>query len=187
MWRVRPRKQKQPGVMNKWESAYGERLELAKSVSPMPSVYTAGRTEKPKTRRSSRKCGVACPTEWKEQCAVVKWAEAMVETNQEPRLLFLVGSASGARLTMGNLMKLKRAGVIKKAWPDLFLAVPTWDRTAPHIEIPGLFIELKRKKGGTLSQEQREMNVRLLEQGYEVCVCKGAEEAIKTIKTYLGI
>jgi len=127
----------------------------------------------------------ACPTEWEEQCAVVAWANLMVETRQEPRLDFLVGSASGARLTIGNLMKLKRAGVIKKAWPDLFLAVPRFSRLEQTYY--GLFIELKRIKGGTVSAEQAIMIGDLQSLGYKAIVCRGADHAIQTIKEYLGM
>jgi hypothetical protein len=107
----------------------------------------------------------------------------MVETRQEPRLRFLVGSASGARLTMGNLMKLKRAGVIKKAWPDLFLSVPQ------RYPVPycGLYIELKRVKGGTVSSDQAIMIGDLQSLGYKAIVCRGAAHAIAEIKRYLGI
>ena len=127
----------------------------------------------------------ACPTEWEEQCAVVAWANLMVETGQEPRLEFLVGSASGARLTIGNLMKLKRAGVIKKAWPDIFLSVPSFIHE-PH-DYYGLYIELKRLKGGIVSVEQRAMLDELEAQSYCVRVCRGADHTIQTIKDYLGM
>lgn len=131
-----------------------------------------------------RRKAIEVPTEWEEQCAVISWAELMVSTGQEPLLRFLVGSASGARLTMGNLMKLKRAGVIKKAWPDLFLAVAveTYHRDLFH----GLFIELKRRKGGTVSPEQAIMIGDLQSLGYKAIVCKGADHAITEIKRYLG-
>ena len=136
---------------------------------------------RPKIKRSE----IPYPTEWEEQCAVVKWAEMMVETGQEPRLKFLVGSASGARLTVGNLMKLKRAGVIKKAWPDLHLAVAHF--SSHDNQYFSIFIELKRVKGGVLSPEQSEMHKLLRDEGNKVVVCKGADAAIETIRQYLGI
>lgn len=39
MWKVRPRKPKIQGVMNKWESAYAERLEVAKKTGEVVSYH----------------------------------------------------------------------------------------------------------------------------------------------------
>ena len=39
MWRVRPCKRKKSGVMNKWESAYAERLEMAKKAGEVVSYH----------------------------------------------------------------------------------------------------------------------------------------------------
>ena len=144
------------------------------------------RPERPKIKRSAKKSiPVACPLEEDEQATVIRWGEMMVSTGQEPRLRFLVGSASGARLTVGNLMKLKRAGVIKKAWPDLHLAVAHF--SSHDDQYFSLFIELKRIKGGVLSPEQAEMHDLLRDEGNKVVVCKGSDRAIDELKLYLGI
>lgn len=45
-----------------------------------------------------------------------------------------------------------------------------------------IFIELKRTKGGVLSQAQKDWIAALEEAGQTVRVCKGAEEAIKFIE-----
>ena len=50
----------------------------------------------------------------------------------------------------------------------------------------GLYIEMKRKKGGKESSEQKEWREYLISQGYKAVVCKGADEAIAAIKEYLA-
>lgn len=66
----------------------------------------------------------------------------------------------------------------EKGMPDLAIFEP---RGAFH----GLFVELKRTRGGTVSVDQRIMMARLRDRGYQVAVCKGATEAIDTITAYL--
>jgi len=51
----------------------------------------------------------------------------------------------------------------------------------------GLYIELKRRKGGRVSYEQRDWLVRPNEQGYYAVVCKGFEAAKKTIEDYMEL
>ena len=139
-------------------------------------------------RRKVKRFPIQCPTERQEQDAVIKWAKMMVATGQEPRLKLLRCGFEGIRLNMGQRMMLKRQS-ISTGWPDIFLAVPMMhfglrNTCRDHM---GLYIELKRRKGGVVSQEQRDLCVLLMEQGYEVCFCKGADEAIETIKQYLGM
>ena len=119
-----------------------------------------------------------CPTEYQEQCAVIAWSRMMAATT-EPRLALLHGDASGVRVPIGCAVKMKRCGAVK-GFPDLMLPIAcgVWH---------GLFVELKRRRGGVVSPEQRTVHSMLQEQGYRVEVCKGADEAIKVISDYLGI
>ena len=129
------------------------------------------------------------PTEYEEQCAVIRWAR-MMSKNGHSELALLHGDASGVRVTPGVAVKMKRAGAVK-GWPDLFLPV----LGGPFAKAPekvgyhwiGLFIELKRRRGGVLSDDQAGVLNALEQEGYCVDVCRGADEAIKTIKKYLGI
>jgi hypothetical protein len=130
--------------------------------------------------------GTFLPTERQEQDAVLAWARLMVSTGQEPRLRLLRCGFEGLRLGMGTRMQVKRQS-IATGWPDLFLAVPKWDKSAPHVSVSGLFIELKRRKGGTVSAEQSRMIGDLNSLGYCAIVCRGADHAIQTIKYYLGM
>ena len=76
-------------------------------------------------------------------------------------------------------MKLKAEGV-RSGVPDLFLAYPT-----PFAH--GLFIEMKKRKGGRVSDSQKPFISELNEQGYKAVVCHGAEAAINEIKRYIAM
>jgi hypothetical protein len=49
----------------------------------------------------------------------------------------------------------------------------------------GLFIEMKRQKGGTVSPTQRDWIEYLLAQGYQAVVCRGFDAAREVIEQYL--
>jgi hypothetical protein len=140
-------------------------------------------------KRPKKPVTPACPYERDESMAVMRWARNMVETNQEPRLKLLRCGFEGLRLSMGVRMQVKRQSVCS-GWPDLFLSVPSTEEAADgwvteHIN--GLYIELKRQNGGTVSQEQKAMHQLLRVQGYRVVVCRGAVAAIDAICEYLGL
>lgn len=73
--------------------------------------------------------------------------------------------------------KLSDMGV-KAGVPDFFLPVARG-------EFHGLYIELKRQRGGKLSGKQSEMIERLRSNGYCVQVCHGAREAVDATIIYL--
>jgi hypothetical protein len=63
----------------------------------------------------------------------------------------------------------------------------------PDIDVPvkrfpygGLRIEMKRQKGGHVSDEQKLFHKLLRQQGYRVEVCKGWREAVEITKNYLS-
>lgn len=119
---------------------------------------------------------IRIPTEADEQKTLINWADVMVHRWPELRLLFHVpnGGSRNAR----EAKNLKQQGV-KPGVPDLFLPVA---RHGYH----GLFIEMKRRKGGRISEEQAKMMGDLREQGFCAWVCKGADSAIELITGYLG-
>lgn len=117
------------------------------------------------------------PSEEQEQEAVIQWAEASKAAHSELALLHHI--ANGGFRTKRTAAMLKRLGV-KPGVPDLFLPVP---RNGAH----GLFIEMKRIKGGRLSPYQEEWIRQLTRQGYTCAVCAGAEAAIGVIRGYLDI
>jgi hypothetical protein len=78
---------------------------------------------------------------------------------------------------------------VRKGVPDLCLPVPMWGRYTDDGQIDwyhGLFIEMKKEKGGTVSKEQKEWIELLKKQGYRVEVCKGYEAAVKVLEDYLN-
>jgi hypothetical protein len=119
------------------------------------------------------------PLEHEEQRAVIAWADAHKDT----RLRLLLAIPNGARVAMKTAKKLKAEG-LRAGVPDLFLPVPALTMTgAAH----GLFVEMKRVKGGAVSQEQGEWHEALRGQGYRVYVAHGADAAIAAICAYLGV
>ena len=119
---------------------------------------------------------VHVPTESQEQTAVFNWAAVMVRKWPELRLLHHIpnGGSRNAREAHNLRMQGVKAGI-----PDIFLPVA---RGGWH----GLYIEMKRRKGGRLSDEQAAMLEALREQGYCAWVCKGANDAIELITEYLS-
>lgn len=117
------------------------------------------------------------PTEEQEQEAVFQWAEIM--SNRYPELQLLAHIPNGGLRSKSEAVRFKRAGV-KKGFPDLILPVA---RKGYH----GLFIEMKRQKGGRLSQEQKYWLDALFQQGYLAVRCDGADEAIAILQKYFQL
>ena len=117
------------------------------------------------------------PTEEQEQVAVFQWAEIMM--NSYPELRWLIHIPNGGWRSKSEAVRFKRAGV-KKGVSDLFLPVA---RKGYH----GLWIEMKRKKGGRLSPEQKEWIDGMFAQGYLAVRCDGADEAIGMLERYLRL
>lgn len=114
-------------------------------------------------------------TESEEQIALFDWAEA--ESRRRPCLKLLFHIPNGGKRNMATAVRLKREGV-KAGVPDLLLPVP---REGFH----GLFIEIKRVKGGKTSEAQRWWLEQLKGMGYKAAVCRGWEEAAGMIADYL--
>ncbi len=111
-----------------------------------------------------------------EQCTLMQWwALACHGFGISEQLLFAI--PNGGQRNVVTAAKLKDEGV-RAGVPDLFLAVP-------REPFCGLFIEMKKAKGGRVSPKQQAMIQYLLEQGYLPCVCHGWIEAKATIENYL--
>ena len=115
------------------------------------------------------------PSEETEQITVMEWASLMAKQAPELDLLFHI--ANGGERHPAVAQKLKKAGV-KKGVPDLFLPVA---RGGAH----GLWVEMKRRKGGKVSPEQKEWMSALEAQGYVCVVAHGSDEACDAIWQYL--
>ena len=114
------------------------------------------------------------PLEEEEQKVFIEWCKMM--ENKYKGLELIHAIPNGGSRNEIEARNLKLTGV-KAGVPDLFLPVA---RNGKH----GLYIEMKRKKGGRVSEFQKDWLAKLTDQGYETAVCYGAEEAIKTIEEY---
>ena len=73
---------------------------------------------------------------------------------------------------------LKRAGVLRGA-PDILVALV-------RNGFPGLFIEMKKVKGGTVSADQKSVHLALRAQGYKMEVARGADRAWEIFEEYVN-
>ena len=115
------------------------------------------------------------PTESDEQQALFTWAKWNMK--RYPELELLTHIPNGGLRNVVVATKLKAEGT-QKGFPDIILPVA-------RQEYHGLAIELKRAKGGRLSEEQKWWLENLSKQGWLAVVCRGAAEAIDTLKRYL--
>lgn len=93
-----------------------------------------------------------------EQARLVMW----FRQTYPDTLIFAI--PNGGLRSKSQAMKLKVEGVVPGI-PDLF--IPAWR----------LWVEMKKAKGGKLSEEQKEMIIYLQSVGYHVIVGLGAEDA----------
>ena len=97
--------------------------------------------------------------------------------NKHPELALLYAIPNGGKRSIKTARMLKATGV-KAGVPDMCLPVPRY----PY---HGLYIELKRRKGGRVSEKQSEWLQDLRKEGYKTCVCYGSDETIQVIEDYL--
>lgn len=121
--------------------------------------------------------GLSVPTEDEEQESLFRWAA--FASAKYPFLKRLVHIPNEGKRSTGYGAKLKRMGLMK-GFPDIFLPFMSGSKG-------GLFIELKRSKGGRVTPEQEEWIASLNEAGYTAVVCLGWDEARKAICDYTGI
>lgn len=115
------------------------------------------------------------PREGEEQATLFNWAK--MQQWKYPGLSMMFHIPNGGKRSKAEAGRFKAEGV-KAGVPDIFLPVP---RGGYH----GLFIELKRSKGGTVSEAQKEWQAALKDEGYQAVICKGWQEAAKAIEDYL--
>lgn len=116
------------------------------------------------------------PTEEQEQRALFNWVAIAQKQRPELRMLFAV--PNGGHRHKAVAAKLKATGV-RPGVPDLHLAVA---REPYH----GLWIEMKRFKGGQVSPDQKWWIDALLKEGYAVSLCRGWDAAKMVIEDYLA-
>ena len=115
-------------------------------------------------------------SEHKEQAALIKaWRAYAPLHGIDERLLFAI--PNGGKRDYRTAKILQSEGV-RSGIPDLMLAIP---KGMHH----GLFIEMKKKKGGVVSDAQREMMDILNALGYKAVICHGCDDAFACIISYL--
>lgn len=106
------------------------------------------------------------PTEHQEQTAFVHWFRLKYQYT----LIFAI--PNGGKRHINTAKQLKNDGVVSGI-PDLY--VPCWK----------LWIEMKRRKGGSLSAEQKKINEYLIGIGDDVIVGYGSQDAIEKVEEFL--
>jgi hypothetical protein len=107
------------------------------------------------------------PSEAQEQAAFVQYVRI-----KHPDILIFAIPNGGSR-NKAEASRMKAGGVVAGI-PDLF--VPKFR----------LWIEMKRRKGGTVSAKQKEIMHQLELVGYVCRVCRGADEAIALMEEVIG-
>lgn len=115
------------------------------------------------------------PTESAEQMQLFAWAAW--QAGRYPELSWLYHIPNGGKRTKATGGRLKAEGV-KSGVPDLCLPVA---RGRFH----GLYIELKRERGNSTTENQERWLEFLKVQGYCAVVCHGCEEAAAVLLGYL--
>lgn len=114
------------------------------------------------------------------QSAVILWARARFE--EDPQhfhdLDLLHCSLNGVPMTPGQAKRAKAQGM-RAGIPDLSLPVPIGG-------YHGLYIEMKTEDG-RLSDDQKDVTVRLAQLGYKVVVAYGPGEAKEAIRRYYNM
>lgn len=105
------------------------------------------------------------PTEHEEQREFIRWFR---KTNQDVRILAI---PNGGSRTPSTAARLKAEGV-SAGVPDLL--IPAWN----------IWIEMKRKKGGKVSAEQKSWHEYLEKIGHKVLICYGSDDAIEKVGKY---
>lgn len=105
--------------------------------------------------------------EFHEQAGLVEWFRGRFPG------VVIFAIPNGGKRSIATARKLKQEGVVAGV-PDLF--VPAWN----------LWIEMKRVKGGRVSDVQRDMIEYLSSVGHTCIIGYGAEDASRKILNFIG-
>lgn len=115
-------------------------------------------------------------TEYEEQKIIFQWVKTMTTVDSRYYAIFAIPNAAKRSWKTAQVMKSQG---MKSGFPDIACLWPS----PPYY---GLFVELKKIKGGVVSPEQTWWIELLNSHGYKALVCKGAQEAITVINKYMG-
>lgn len=117
----------------------------------------------------------AIPSESTEQKRLFAWMESAAPGHPELLLAFHIPNGGTRQAREAHNLRLQG---VKRGVPDIFLPVPRGD-------FHGLFVEMKRQRGGVVSEHQKAWIRSLRAMGYRAEVCKGFEAARGVIIDYL--
>lgn len=126
------------------------------------------------SRSRSSIADLANPTEHAEQVAFFEQAAYLLSADQYD-LLWATPNGGFRHISTANMLKLEG---VKSGVPDICFAFPV----APY---HGLFIEMKRRKKGSVSETQSLKMGQLSSVGYRCAVCRGCDEALSELQSYL--
>ena len=119
-------------------------------------------------KKAAMRSTVSLPSEHDEQAGFVQWFRA-----KWPCVL-IFAIPNGGKRNISTAKKLKAEGVVPGV-PDLF--IPAW----------GIWIEMKRQKGGRTSSDQDDMISYLESIGHRVIVGYGATDASDKLLSLLNM
>lgn len=123
----------------------------------------------------TNKAALNCPTEGEEQATLFSWARMYENKYPQLKWMFHIPNEGKRSRTTGGRM---RSEGMKSGVADIFLP-------APSGEYHGLFIELKRLRGGKRTEKQEEFIAAMNSAGYCACFCVGWMAAAEVIVGYL--
>lgn len=116
-------------------------------------------------------------SELAHQKALFCWAA--LNLNKYPELKYMYHIPNGGRREKREAANLKASGV-KSGVPDIHLPTKCG-------QYSGLYLELKKLKGGSASDEQKDWIDYLTKAGYAAYVVKGWIEAVSCLQWYLKL
>jgi hypothetical protein len=122
-----------------------------------------------KVCRKSRAVGNTTPLETVEQQAVVQWLLY--------RHLIFFAVPNGSFRNKREAARLQREGV-QSGVPDLLIL----NMPPAQPQLKGTFVEMKRRRGGKLSQSQVEWRTKVLAQGYMWIQGNGYDHTIQQLE-----
>lgn len=138
----------------------------------------AGKSSSVPKAKKSAKVEEFIPKEHYEQCLVISWAR--LNEAEFPALKWLYAVPNGQAKFSPALQAYYKAEGLKSGVSDLCL---------PHARgsFHGFYLELKRVKGGKVSDNQKAFIDFVKAENYFVEVANGHEEGIKFLKHYLAL
>ncbi len=128
------------------------------------------KTSKIKNVKSKKNRFALIPTEEEEQIIFVEWLKY--------HHIFFYHSPNGGYRRFSEAKRFKKMGVIAGI-PDICIPMP-------KLPFHGMYIELKRRKGGVCSEAQKWCLQELSRLGYATFVAHGADNAIKAVQDYFN-